>query len=71
VELEPTASHEVGEAHDTPLRILTPGGRLWVDHEVPFQPRATPLEELEPTASHEFADVHDTPLSPNIPEGML
>jgi hypothetical protein len=37
---EPTATHDLGDTHDTPLRLLNPGPTVGVcctDHLAPFQ----------------------------------
>jgi hypothetical protein len=46
LEVSPTASQEVAETHDTPLRLDTPEGRVWLVQAEPFHESAAPPEEL-------------------------
>ncbi len=46
VKVDPTASQNVAEAHDTPLRLVTPEGRVWFVQVVPFHESATPPESM-------------------------
>ena len=65
--VSPTASQNVAETHDTPLRLFTPEGMALFAQSVPFHESATPL----PTASQKVAEMHDTPWRSPTLEGRV
>ena len=66
----PTASQNVAETHDTPLRLFTSEGVCGLDQDVPSHENATPsLERLLPTTSQNVAETHDTPSRASTPDG--
>jgi hypothetical protein len=66
----PTATHKLGDAHDTaisPYGVCPTAGVDWIDQRRPFQPSANGDPSwlvgsalLSPTAMHAYTDTHET-----------
>ncbi|MCL5948229.1 MAG: hypothetical protein M1420_03590 [Actinobacteria bacterium] len=75
-EVAPSAMHALVEAQSTPLRSLTPEGRVSCVQAVPLKesttPAMPPVEVMPcPTAWQDVAEIQETPLRSLTPEGRV